>query len=106
MVACVTSATEADSKRPRQIDNLMPEPQRIRMLIDPSGRAFAALLPTAAQRTRLLFFHLGGLGLIPLGPLDDSLIPLPGTLMATTGSARRSIGRDVKDGKGRSVWNH
>ena len=54
------------------------------MLIDPSGRAFAALLPTAAQRTRLLFFHLGGLGLIPLGLLDNSLVPLPGTMDVAT----------------------
>jgi len=81
MLPYVTSATKLYSN---QIDNLMPEPHRIRMRMDPRGRAFAVLLPTAAQRTRLLFFHLGGLGLIPLGILDSSLIPVPGTLDVAT----------------------
>jgi membrane protein YqaA with SNARE-associated domain len=33
---------------------------------------------------RLWLIHLGGLGLIPLGLLDNSLIPLPGTLDVAT----------------------
>lgn len=48
------------------------------------GHAIAALLPTTAGRLRLWLFHLGGLGLIPLGVLDNSLIPLPGTMDVAT----------------------
>jgi membrane protein YqaA with SNARE-associated domain len=44
----------------------------------------AALLPTTVGRLRLWLFQLGGLGLIPLGVLDNSLIPLPGTMDAAT----------------------
>jgi hypothetical protein len=39
-----------------------------------AGRMIAALLPTAARNVRRWLFHLGGLGLIPLGLLDSSLI--------------------------------
>ena len=48
------------------------------------GHPIAALLPTTAGRLRLWLFHLGGLGLIPLGVLDNSLIPLPGTMDVAT----------------------
>jgi len=39
-----------------------------------------AATPTAARSLRRWIFHLGGLGLIPLGLLDNSLIPLPGSM--------------------------
>lgn len=40
----------------------------------------AAATPTAARRLRRWIFHLGGIGLIPLGLLDNSLLPLPGSM--------------------------
>src|ERR1039457_3557170 len=43
-----------------------------------TGHVIAAVLPAAARSVRRWLFHLGGLGLIPLGLLDNSLIPLPG----------------------------
>lgn len=49
-----------------------------------SGRAIAALLPSTARAARLWLFNLGGLGLIPLGLLDNSVIPLPGTMDVAT----------------------
>jgi hypothetical protein len=42
------------------------------------------LLPTAAQSVRRWLYHLGGLGLIPLGLLDNSPIPLPGAMDVAT----------------------
>jgi membrane protein YqaA with SNARE-associated domain len=45
-----------------------------------TGHIIAALLPTAARSMRRWLFHLGGIGLIPLGLLDSSLIPVPGIL--------------------------
>jgi len=62
----------------------MPEPQRTLIRTDPSGQVIAALLPSAAGRARVWFFSLGGLGLIPLGILDSSPIPVPGTLDVAT----------------------
>src|ERR1700691_3234135 len=44
----------------------------------------AAAAPTAAHSLRRWIFHLGGLGLIPLGLLDSSLIPVPGSLDVVT----------------------
>ena len=44
----------------------------------------AAFLPSAARSVRRWLFHLGGLGLIPLGLLDNSLIPLPGIMDVAT----------------------
>jgi membrane protein YqaA with SNARE-associated domain len=44
----------------------------------------AAAAPTAARSLRRWIFHLGGLGLIPLGLLDSSLIPVPGSLDVVT----------------------
>jgi membrane protein YqaA with SNARE-associated domain len=44
--------------------------------------AFAA--PTVARGIRRWIFHLGGLGFIPLGLLDSSIIPLPGSMDVLT----------------------
>jgi len=44
----------------------------------------AASLPTALRSARHWLFHLGGIGLIPLGILDNSPIPLPGILDVAT----------------------
>jgi len=44
--------------------------------------AFAA--PTLARSLRRWVFHLGGLGFIPLGLLDSSVIPLPGSMDVLT----------------------
>jgi len=53
----------------------------LRMVI---GTAIAAAAPTAARSVRHWIFHLGGLGLIPLGLLDNSPIPLPGIMDVAT----------------------
>jgi membrane protein YqaA with SNARE-associated domain len=44
--------------------------------------SFAA--PTAARTFRRWIFHLGGLGFIPLGLIDSSVIPLPGSMDVLT----------------------
>jgi membrane protein YqaA with SNARE-associated domain len=49
-----------------------------------TGYVITAFLPAAVQSVRRWLFHLGGLGLIPLGLLDNSPIPLPGTLDVAT----------------------
>ena len=49
-----------------------------------TGHVIAALLPSAARAVRRWLFHLGGIGLIPLGLLDNSPIPLPGILDVAT----------------------
>jgi membrane protein YqaA with SNARE-associated domain len=49
-----------------------------------TGHVIAAFLPTAARSVRRWLFHLGGLGLIPLGLLDSSLIPVPGIMDVAT----------------------
>jgi membrane protein YqaA with SNARE-associated domain len=49
-----------------------------------AGQLIAALAPTAARSVRRWLFHLGGLGLIPLGLLDSSVIPLPGSMDVLT----------------------
>jgi membrane protein YqaA with SNARE-associated domain len=49
-----------------------------------TGHVIAALLPAAARSVRRWLFHLGGLGLIPLGLLDNSLIPVPGIMDVAT----------------------
>ena len=49
-----------------------------------TGHVIAALLPTAARSVRRWLFQLGGLGLIPLGLLDNSPIPLPGIMDVAT----------------------
>jgi membrane protein YqaA with SNARE-associated domain len=48
------------------------------------GHVVAAGLPTAARSVRRWLFRLGGLGLIPLGVLDSSLIPPPGSMDVAT----------------------
>ena len=49
-----------------------------------TGHVIAAFLPTAARSVRRWLFHLGGLGLIPLGLLDNSPIPIPGAIDVAT----------------------
>src|SRR6202158_2840255 len=45
---------------------------------------FAIVAPTLARSVRRWIFHLGGLGFIPLGLLDSSVIPLPGSMDVLT----------------------
>jgi len=40
----------------------------------------AAVGPSMARSARHWIFHLGGLGFIPLGLIDSSIIPLPGSM--------------------------
>jgi membrane protein YqaA with SNARE-associated domain len=49
-----------------------------------SDDLIAASLPVALRSLRHWLFHLGGLGLIPLGLLDNSPIPLPGIMDVAT----------------------
>jgi len=44
----------------------------------------AIVAPTVARSVRRWIFHLGGLGFIPLGLLDSSVIPLPGSMDVLT----------------------
>jgi membrane protein YqaA with SNARE-associated domain len=44
----------------------------------------AIAAPTVARSLRSWIFHLGGLGFIPLGLLDNSVIPLPGSMDVLT----------------------
>jgi membrane protein YqaA with SNARE-associated domain len=44
----------------------------------------AIVAPTVARSMRRWIFHLGGLGFIPLGLLDSSVIPLPGSMDVLT----------------------
>jgi membrane protein YqaA with SNARE-associated domain len=48
------------------------------------GHVIAAGVPTALRTLRHWMFHLGGIGLIPLGLLDNSPIPLPGIMDVAT----------------------
>ncbi len=48
------------------------------------AQVIAALKPTATRSVRRWLFHLGGVGLIPLGLLDSSLIPIPGSMDVAT----------------------
>src|ERR1700722_6729482 len=52
------------------------------MMID--AHILAALIPAAARSMRRYLFHLGGIGLIPLGLIDNSPIPFPGILDVAT----------------------
>src|SRR6266852_1537140 len=45
---------------------------------------FAFTAPTVARSVRRWIVHLGGLGFIPLGLLDSSVIPLPGSMDVLT----------------------
>jgi len=40
----------------------------------------SASAPTAARSARVWIFHLGALGFLPLGLIDNSLIPIPGSM--------------------------
>jgi membrane protein YqaA with SNARE-associated domain len=42
--------------------------------------SIASAAPTLAHSLRRWIYHLGGLGFIPLGLLDSSVIPLPGSM--------------------------
>src|SRR5277367_5802743 len=44
----------------------------------------AVAAPTLAHSARRWIFHLGGLGFIPLGLLDASIIPIPGSMDVLT----------------------
>jgi membrane protein YqaA with SNARE-associated domain len=44
----------------------------------------AIAAPTVARSMRRWIFHLGGLGFIPLGLLDSSVVPLPGSMDVLT----------------------
>ncbi len=44
----------------------------------------AAAVPTVARTVRHWIYQLGGLGFIPLGILDNSVIPLPGSMDVLT----------------------
>ena len=44
----------------------------------------AVAAPTVARSVRHWIYHLGGLGFIPLGLLDNSVIPLPGSMDVLT----------------------
>jgi membrane protein YqaA with SNARE-associated domain len=44
----------------------------------------AIAAPTLARSLRRWIFHLGGLGFIPLGLIDSSVIPLPGSMDVLT----------------------
>jgi membrane protein YqaA with SNARE-associated domain len=44
----------------------------------------AIVAPTVAHSVRRWIFHLGGLGFIPLGLLDNSVVPLPGSMDVLT----------------------
>src|SRR5258708_3410843 len=47
-------------------------------------RAFATLFSSIPQNIRRWLLHLGGIGLIPLGVLDSSLVPVPGSMDVAT----------------------
>ena len=44
------------------------------------GQIIAAVTPTLARSIRRWIVGLGGIGLIPLGLLDNSPIPIPGSM--------------------------
>src|SRR5258708_40232663 len=44
----------------------------------------ASAAPTVARSVRHWIYQLGGLGFIPLGLLDNSIIPLPGSMDVLT----------------------
>jgi membrane protein YqaA with SNARE-associated domain len=48
------------------------------------GHLIAVLHLAAGQSVRRWLFHLGGIGLIPLGLLDNSPIPIPGAMDVAT----------------------
>ncbi len=48
------------------------------------GPITAALMAASGHDLRRWFIHLGGVGLIPLGVLDASLLPIPGSMDLVT----------------------
>src|SRR6202047_5538504 len=50
----------------------------------PIRQILAIVAPTLARSLRRWIFHLGGLGFIPLGLLDSSVVPLPGSMDVLT----------------------
>ena len=56
---------------------------RLRLKMFPR-QIIAAVAPTLARSVRRWLFHLGGLGFIPLGLLDSSILPLPGSMDVLT----------------------
>jgi len=50
----------------------------------PTRLLIAAVAPTVARSLRRWIYHLGGLGFIPLGLIDSSVIPLPGSMDVLT----------------------
>jgi hypothetical protein len=49
-----------------------------------SRQILVIVAPTVARSARRWIYHLGGLGFIPLGLLDSSVIPLPGSMDVLT----------------------
>ncbi len=49
-----------------------------------SRQILAIVALTVVRSVRRWIFHLGGLGFIPLGLLDSSVIPLPGSMDVLT----------------------
>jgi membrane protein YqaA with SNARE-associated domain len=49
-----------------------------------SLQLIAAAAPTLARNVRRWIFHLGAIGFIPLGLLDSSVIPVPGSMDVLT----------------------
>jgi membrane protein YqaA with SNARE-associated domain len=73
----------------RQRKTLLEYAQLACKNVDPNGmllpwRLIAAAAPTLAQSLRRWVYQLGGVGLIPLGLLDSSVIPLPGSMDVLT----------------------
>jgi len=47
-------------------------------------QAIASAAPTVARSVKYWIYQLGGVGFIPLGLLDNSIIPLPGSMDVLT----------------------
>jgi membrane protein YqaA with SNARE-associated domain len=54
------------------------------MLVTVLSRLIAAATPTVAHSVRHWIYQLGGVGLIPLGLLDSSVVPIPGSMDVLT----------------------
>ncbi|HEV2698559.1 MAG TPA: hypothetical protein VGU90_11250 [Terriglobales bacterium] len=50
----------------------------------PPLQTIASAAPTVARSLRHWIYQLGGLGFIPLGLLDNSIIPIPGSMDVLT----------------------
>ena len=67
--------------RTRRILHARMDAGRMKML---TRQILAIAAPTVVRSVRRWIFHLGGLGFIPLGLLDSSVIPLPGSMDVLT----------------------